>query len=56
MKDQILAIVNRLLEDVAEKPERLVRAQELAAEQIGDIFREEALEAKFNAEMRDLYK
>lgn len=33
--EEILTIVNLLLEDVAEKPDRLVRAQEIARRDIG---------------------
>jgi hypothetical protein len=34
---QALTIITHLLEDVAEKPERLARAQELAHEQVGPM-------------------
>lgn len=33
-----LTIITHLLEDVAEKPERLARAQQLAHEQVGPLF------------------
>lgn len=34
---QVMTIVNMLLEDVAEKPERLKRAQEIAERDIGPL-------------------
>jgi hypothetical protein len=51
LERQVLAVVHALLEDVAKDPTRLVRAQQLATEQITRI-----IEAHAPDEYRDEYR